>query len=96
MRLIWKLLTFLGIVFCLLIGFISIFLIYSAPQLFQWLRLTGQATLPTGFSFQGTELGGYQELPTIRSKRFITRSLMTAAKRLPSVLQLKLDLTQAR
>lgn len=61
MRSIRKLLTFPRIVFlCFLIGFTIAFPIYlSAPAVpVTAVDFLGQATLPTGFSFQATSLGG--------------------------------------
>lgn len=61
MHSIRKLLTSPGIVFLwFLIGFTSALLLYlPAPAVpVAAVDLLGQATLPTGFSFQGTELGG--------------------------------------
>lgn len=98
MRLIWKLLTSLGIVFfCFLIGFISVFLIYSpAPAIpVATVDFLGQATLPTGFSFQGTELGGLSGITYDPKQKVYYAIADDRSQKAPArFYKLKLDLTQ--
>ena len=99
MRSIWRFLTFSGVAFlCLLITFTSAFLIYYLPAPavpVAAVDFLGQASLPTGFSFRGTELGGLSGI-TYDSNRSVYYAIADAgSEKAPArFYTLKIDLTQ--
>lgn len=99
MRSIWNFLTFSGVVFlCLLITFTSALLVYYLPAPavgVPAVDFLGQANLPTGFSFRGTELGGLSGI-TYDSKRKVYYAIADdRSQKAPArFYTLKIDLTQ--
>lgn len=93
-----RILTSPGIIFlCILIGFTSAFVICLPAPAVPVTRVDflGQAMLPTGFSFQGTELGGLSGITyDPKQKVYYAISDDRSEKAPARFYKLKIDLTQ--